>query len=84
MDGIPVTGIFATHLHEMFDLPLRTSHVAYKRMGYTTTQGGPSVWTYRLEDGRCAAHSINLLTDHRCYRFSVGCVPSSSLSCGGV
>jgi DNA mismatch repair ATPase MutS len=57
MDGIPVTGIFATHLHEMFDLPLRTSHVAYKRMGYTTTQGGPSVWTYRLEDGRCAAHS---------------------------
>ena len=28
-------GIFATHLHELFKLPLRLKHVTNKRMGVT-------------------------------------------------
>ncbi|CAN0542605.1 unnamed protein product, partial [Scytosiphon promiscuus] len=33
MDRVSITGIFATHLHELFDLPLDTSTLSHKRMG---------------------------------------------------
>lgn len=33
MDRVHITGIFATHLHELFDLPLKTDTLSYKRMG---------------------------------------------------
>ncbi|CAN0336736.1 unnamed protein product, partial [Hapterophycus canaliculatus] len=33
MDRVSITGIFATHLHELFDLPLHTETLSYKRMG---------------------------------------------------
>lgn len=33
MDRKSITGIFATHLHELFDLPLNTKTLSYKRMG---------------------------------------------------
>ena len=33
MDRRCITGIFATHLHELFDLPLNTQTLSYKRMG---------------------------------------------------
>ena len=55
-------GIFATHLHEIFDLPLQTSpRVQWKRMGVEYPEGGKEggreggkvKWTYQLEDGRC-------------------------------
>jgi DNA mismatch repair ATPase MutS len=52
LDQMPVSAVFATHLHEIFDLPLSTRHVTCKRMG-TRDQGGRVLWTYRLEDGRC-------------------------------
>lgn len=32
MDRLSISGIFATHLHELFDLPLRTKTLSYKRM----------------------------------------------------
>ena len=58
LDAVPVTAVFATHLHELFDLPLSTRHLAWKRMGMEEGEegeGGEGVrWTYRLEDGRCA------------------------------
>lgn len=64
LDAVPVTAVFATHLHELFDLPLATRHLAWKRMGMEVggvgeteagTEGGDGVrWTYKLEDGRCA------------------------------
>lgn len=58
LDAVPVTAVFATHLHELFDLPLATRHLAWKRMGMEGEgegEGGEGVrWTYRLEDGRCA------------------------------
>ena len=53
LDRVPVTAVFATHLHEMFDLPLATEHVAYKRMGCQVGPQGEVSWTYLLEDGRC-------------------------------
>jgi hypothetical protein len=30
-----VSGIFSTHLHEIFQLPLKASNVVMKRMGIT-------------------------------------------------
>lgn len=36
LDHKAVYGIFATHLHELFLLPLHLQHIQYKRMGYTT------------------------------------------------
>ncbi|CAN0393595.1 unnamed protein product, partial [Ectocarpus sp. 13 AM-2016] len=33
MDRVSITGIFATHLHELFELPLETESLTYKRMG---------------------------------------------------
>jgi len=56
LDAVPVTAVFATHLHELFDLPLATRHLAWKRMGMEEEGDGQGVgvrWTYRLEDGRC-------------------------------
>lgn len=60
LDRIPVSAIFATHLHEMFDLPLHTTRVSYKRMGMksqgaenATSPTGGKMWTYVLEDGKC-------------------------------
>lgn len=56
LDAIPVTAVFATHLHELFDLPLATRHLQWKRMGMEEEEGGSGElrWTYTLEDGRCA------------------------------
>ena len=47
-----VHGIFATHLHEIFQLPLRLKTVQYKRMGFKLA-GSTALWTYTLEDGFC-------------------------------
>lgn len=40
MDRRCITGIFATHLHELFDLPLSTNTLSYKRMGIDWVSGG--------------------------------------------
>lgn len=48
------SGIFATHLHEVFELPLSLSRVSYKRMGIEQGHGpDDKQWTYKLEDGKC-------------------------------
>lgn len=47
-----VNGIFATHLHELFHLPLRLSRVRYKSMAFKVI-GTSAVWTYTLQDGFC-------------------------------
>ncbi len=49
-----MTGIFATHLHELFLLPLRLPRVTHKRMGIATHPvTRRPVWTYTIEDGQC-------------------------------
>lgn len=80
LDAVPVTAVFATHLHELFDLPLATRHLAWKRMGMEEEgdrQGGMLRWTYRLEDGRCT-DSMALHTA-RCVR---ACVFARERLCG--
>ena len=63
LDSLEVSGIFATHLHEIFQLPLQLRSVTRKRMGIRwedadeqqvdgTKPGQPS-WTFRVEDGVC-------------------------------
>ena len=51
-------GIFTTHLHEMFDLPLHLPAVEYLRMEIAVKEGGAGgiggwVPTWRLARGRC-------------------------------
>lgn len=50
-----VYGIFATHLHELFLLPVSMRNIIYKKMGYQidSENEGNIQWTYRLEDGVC-------------------------------
>jgi DNA mismatch repair ATPase MutS len=58
LDQRNVSGIFATHLHELLALPLDTQRLHRRRMGmkYTHKTGDRLVypeWTYRLEEGVC-------------------------------
>lgn len=53
-DARGCSGIFATHLHEVFDLQLNLKRVEYKRMGIDRNPIDNSpAWTYTLEDGMC-------------------------------
>ena len=48
-------GFFATHLHSIFDLPLRedaATNIIYKRMDISENDGELD-WTYKMEDGVC-------------------------------
>ncbi|CAM9612949.1 unnamed protein product, partial [Scytosiphon promiscuus] len=53
MDRVSITGIFATHLHELFDLPLHTETLSYKRMGIDWEDNENPRWTFKMEDGKC-------------------------------
>jgi hypothetical protein len=59
LDRIGCYGIFATHLHELLDLPLTlSSRTSKKRMGVDWRSnpqgtGVEPVWTYLLEEGSC-------------------------------
>ncbi|CAN0303300.1 unnamed protein product, partial [Ectocarpus sp. 12 AP-2014] len=53
MDRVSITGIFATHLHELFELPLETESLTYKRMGIDWDDADNPRWTYTMEDGKC-------------------------------
>jgi len=53
LDRAKVSGIFATHLHEILELPLDLKRVQKKRMGLEMTPTGEVTWTYLLEDGEC-------------------------------
>jgi hypothetical protein len=61
-----MSGIFATHLHDILELPLeRKDHIVTKRMAIEQTQEDDSYeWTYRLEDGVCT-DSLALVTAAR-------------------
>ena len=64
MASAGMSGIFATHLHDILKLPLQSSNrITNKRMAihernYTN---GEYTWTYRLEDGVCT-DSLALIT----------------------
>lgn len=40
LDRRRISGIFATHLHELFLLPLQLRTVQEKKMGYTVDESG--------------------------------------------
>ena len=61
LDSIGTSGIFSTHLHELFKLPLEVNNVKKKKMGILAQEGGMVRWTYKLEDGECE-DSMALLT----------------------
>jgi len=60
-----ITGVFATHLHNILDLPLKEeakSRLIKKRMAVNTTS--ETAWMYELEDGVCT-DSMALVTAKR-------------------
>jgi len=61
LDATKVNGIFATHLHELLELPLELKTVKYKRMGMDKDNNDKISWTYTLEDGICT-DSMALVT----------------------
>jgi predicted GIY-YIG superfamily endonuclease len=59
-----MSGIFATHLHDIFKLPLQSENrLVQKRMAIheQSFDGEEYTWTYRLEDGVCT-DSLALIT----------------------
>lgn len=64
LDSRGINGIFATHLHEIFQLPLNLKRVVQKRMGFRENDEGQPQWTYKLLDGRCT-DSMALQTAQR-------------------
>lgn len=60
-----MNGIFATHLHDILDLPLQgRGLIRMKRMTFESSKGdtGPNyVWTYKMDDGFCK-NSLALVT----------------------
>lgn len=60
-----MSGFFATHLHEIFDLPLRDAgRVRNKRMTLSRGDDGNELSTYLLEDGICT-DSLAMVTAAR-------------------
>jgi MutS domain V/GIY-YIG catalytic domain len=60
-----MSGIFATHLHEIFDLPLKDAdRVKNKRMALATGEDRSDLSTFRLEDGICT-DSLAMVTASR-------------------
>jgi hypothetical protein len=69
MAGAGMCGVFATHLHDVLDLPLNgRDRIVMKRMAFEERRNGDAgpdyVWTYRLEDGYCT-NSLALVTAAR-------------------
>ncbi|XP_075085500.1 DNA mismatch repair protein MSH1, mitochondrial isoform X1 [Nicotiana tabacum] len=52
LDAIGCLGIVSTHLHGIFDLPLKTKRTVYKAMG-TEYVDGQTIPTWKLIDGVC-------------------------------
>ncbi|CAI9118019.1 OLC1v1019520C1 [Oldenlandia corymbosa var. corymbosa] len=52
LDAIGCLGIVSTHLHGIFDLPLKTKNVVYKAMGSESVDG-QTIPTWKLIDGIC-------------------------------
>lgn len=57
-----MSGFFATHLHDILDLPIRSDRIQKKRMAiHDSDHDDIYKWTYRLEDGVCT-DSMALVT----------------------
>jgi hypothetical protein len=61
LDFKRVPGIFATHLHEILQLPLLLERVRFMRMGIEHSAEGMPRWTYELLNGSCT-DSLALVT----------------------
>eukprot|EP00536_Pseudo-nitzschia_multiseries_P003783 jgi/Psemu1/186574/e_gw1.59.102.1 len=62
-----MSGVFATHLHDVLDLPLRKDRIVTKRIRIDRGNDGDGssyAWTHKLEDGRCT-DSMALVTAER-------------------
>jgi hypothetical protein len=65
MADLGMSGIFATHLHDVLDLPLRKTRIVTKRIKIDRDEKNDSyVWTHKLEDGICT-DSMALVTAKR-------------------
>ena len=65
MADLGMSGIFATHLHDVLDLPLRKTRIVTKRIKIDHDEKNDSyVWTHKLEDGICT-DSMALVTAKR-------------------
>jgi len=54
MSDLGMSGIFATHLHDVLDLPLRKDRIITKRIKIEhDKKTGSYEWTHKLEDGKC-------------------------------
>jgi DNA mismatch repair ATPase MutS len=54
LDEKQISGIFSTHLHELFKISLNFKHVTYKKMGIDINNITNELkWSYLLEDGKC-------------------------------
>jgi DNA mismatch repair ATPase MutS len=54
MANAGISGIFATHLHDILQLPLNCwNTVVLKRMAVDERQSSSARWTFKLEDGVC-------------------------------
>lgn len=60
-----MSGVFATHLHDVLDLPLRKDRIVTKRIKIDRDEESDTYqWTHKLEDGRCT-DSMALVTAER-------------------
>ncbi len=63
-----MSGIFATHLHDILDLPLNKTRIVTKRIKIDRSEGKDGAtnyeWTHKLEDGMCK-DSMALVTAER-------------------
>lgn len=60
-----MSGIFATHLHDVLDLPLNKDRITTKRIKIEQDrETGTYQWTHKLEDGTCL-NSMALITAER-------------------
>jgi hypothetical protein len=70
MAAVGMSGVFATHLHDILDLPLQgndrivTKRMAIRKPDENVTKSLNQWWTYRLEDGVCT-DSMALVTAER-------------------
>ncbi|MGK3758704.1 MAG: hypothetical protein ACI8RD_011021, partial [Bacillariaceae sp.] len=65
MADLGMSGIFATHLHDVLDLPLRKTRIVTKRIKIVHDEkDGSYEWTHKLEDGICT-DSMALVTAER-------------------
>lgn len=65
MANAGISGIFATHLHDILQLPLNCwNNLALKRMAVDEDSSSSPKWTYKLEDGVCTDSMALATAEH--------------------